>query len=133
MFKLKVVWKDTDLIECLVEAKSATFAGGARLYFTEDTLRQFARDISGFPKTASDRRVFSTKNSEAGNSLAFALSCSSALGAACASAQIVNAEETGETAHVLFPVEAGAVDVFERELLAMSQTGEGEAILHDAR
>jgi hypothetical protein len=129
MLKLTVTWEDIDIIECLVEARSTMFAGTARLFFTAETLRELAQAIAGFPESSSDRRTFSTTNSEEGNRCDIVLSCYSGLAAATASVHITNNEERGEEARVVFAVEATAIDVFEREVLAIARERSGEALL----
>jgi hypothetical protein len=129
MLKLTTVWDDPDLIECRVDAKSARFAGSALFYFTEEILREFAQRLAGFPVSTSDSRSFATKNSEDGNSLVVSLSCYSGLGAAGASVQIIDREDTREAAQIVFRVEPAALDVFAEELRLIASSRSGDATL----
>jgi hypothetical protein len=123
MLSLKTIWQDIDLIECLVEARGEAFAGAAKLYFTDDLLREFANEIRGFPSSPKDERLFETTNRPGGNEFKIRLNAEGA------SVRLVNAEDGGESATVNFRVEGWAIDRFEQHLLHLAKTRSGTAQL----
>jgi hypothetical protein len=49
MLKLEVIWKDSNLIECQIQARKGSFAAAADVYFTAKLLSEFADTVAGFP------------------------------------------------------------------------------------
>lgn len=49
--EVEVVWKDDDLLEIKVVACNGRYRGTTQVYDTRDSLRKFAQQLIGFPKS----------------------------------------------------------------------------------
>jgi hypothetical protein len=111
MLSLDVIWKDPDLVECRVRAISESFAATADIYFTVESLSEFAVAVAGFPTSAMDHREFVSENSPSvGNSFRLVLDCVDAAAHAIATVELSNRQDSHQSAVVRFPVYASDVD-----------------------
>jgi len=133
MLSLDVIWTDPDLVECRVRAASESFAASADIYFTVESLREFADAVVGFPTSAKDHREFASENSPSvGNSFRLLLDCVDDAAHAVATVELSDREDSRQSAVVRFPVYASDVDQFESALRTMSATEKGSAALGSA-
>ena len=133
MLSLDVIWRDPDLVECRVRAASESFAASADIYFTVESLREFADAVVGFPTSAKDHPEFASENSPSvGNSFRLLLDCVDDAAHAVATVELSDREDSRQSAVVRFPVYASDVDQFESVLRTMSATEKGSAALGSA-
>src|SRR5437660_63056 len=133
MLSLDVIWTDPDLVECRVRAASESFAASADIYFTVESLREFADAVVGFPTSAKDHREFASENSPSvGNSFRLLLDCVDDAAHAVATVELGDGQDSCPSAIVRLPVYATGVVLSVAALRAMSATDKASAPLGSA-
>jgi hypothetical protein len=56
---IELVWEDTDLEQLSISADNGRYRGTAKVYFAQGDVQLLANSIRDFPKTNSQREVFS--------------------------------------------------------------------------
>jgi len=56
--KIEIVWADSDMLELRLAASNESFAGEANFYAKLGEASIFAKQIEGFPRTATDTREY---------------------------------------------------------------------------
>ena len=127
MLTLEIVYTDADLIECVISVRSRSFTGATSIYFTSDSLVQFAAAVAGFPSRAGDHREFDAES--LGDTFRLQLDTLEASGRCTATVEIADARDMPQRAVICFAVYAGDVDAFETDLRTLSRSEEGIAAL----
>jgi len=127
MLTLEIVYTDADIVECVVSARSGSFSGATSIYFTADSLLQFADAVSRFPLHADDHREFDAES--LGDTFKLQLDTFEASGLCTATVEIADARHTPQRAIITFGVYAGDIDSFEAGLRTLSRSEEGKATL----
>ena len=127
MLTLEIVYTDPDLIECVVSARCGSFRAATSTYFTSDSLLELATAITGFPSCQGDHREFAAVT--LGDTFRLELDTFEATGRCIATVSITDARDTDQTAIIRFPVYAGDIDSFERDVRVLSKSEQGIATL----
>jgi hypothetical protein len=127
MLTLEIVYTDPDLIECVVSARRGSFRAATSIYFTSDSLSEFAKAIAGFPSHQGDHREFAAET--LGDTFRLQLDTFEATGRCIATVSITDARDTHQAATIRFPVYAGEIDSFERDVRTLSKNEHGSAML----
>ncbi len=124
-FQFEVLYRDNDLLKVRVSAWNGTFGGAADVYLGTNQLGEVATHLRGFPKSISDIRevilgTFDPKS--AGGGVNMRLYCVDRTGHAYVETKIESDRDSAgrvQSATLLVPIEAGAVDSFVDELLKL--------------
>jgi hypothetical protein len=133
--QLQIVGTDEGSVELHIQAANQTFTGALDVHSWEEQIAQAASTLAGFPTRFGDEREieFGTTVPEHVNGWAhFRFRCTSATGRAFAETTLRSrdlVEGLRETLTLAIPVEAAAVDLFVRDLLEMTRTQTGTAVL----
>ena len=119
----EVVWHDEDLLEFRVTAASSTFCGETKVYVGQGEAIAFARDLAGFPTSMADSRKFEFQSSAAGNRISLLFAPRGL------HVDVVDVDDSGQSAHVVITVEAAALDTFIRHFRTIAQRRSGSAFL----
>jgi hypothetical protein len=127
--RLKVIWRDVDVINLRVSAANDRFAGQTRLYTTSAELARMASELAGFPRSAGDQRVFKLGAGDTSNAVSLAFHSTDSLGHAVVTVSLLDREEMGESAVVVASAEAALVDRFIEEVDNIGRDCRGTANL----
>ena len=67
---IELVWEDADLEELAIVADNGQYRGAATVYFARGDAGVMANALQGFPKSISQREIFSGGNENADNAFA---------------------------------------------------------------
>ena len=132
---IKIIWKDEDMFEISVSACNKRYFGLTEVYDTTMSLSNFAKQLKGFPDGRNGLFYeVGAKDSYSYFSMKFSLiSPSGQVGV------VINLEENVSTKFrdgekdklkLEIIVEPSAIDNFQKELLRLALTEEGEATLN---
>ena len=124
--KIEVMWFDDEVVELRVHGSNGRFAGTAELYASPDVFSEVANSLRGFPSSIRDHRQIELGTFDpscGGGGVRLTLRCVDA----AAHAVIEMSVRTDpryhygqtETAELVIPVEAAAIDEFVVELQRM--------------
>lgn len=117
--QFEIVWWDQDVVEYRVQCSNGSFSGDVKIYANHDDLGNAAETLSGFPVSPEDSRTVELGTFDAhaaGGGVRIEFFCADAAGHAIASVKMrddgCRAMGEAQSACVLLPVEAGAIDSF---------------------
>ena len=127
--KIEVMWFDDDVVELSVHGSNGRFAGTTELYASPDVFSEVANSLRGFPSSIRDHRQIELGTFDpscGGGGVRLTLRCVDA----AAHAVIEMSVRTDpryhygqtETAELVIPVEAAAIDEFVVALQRMEVT-----------
>ena len=126
--EIKIVYTDDSLIQIVAKASNGRFAGEAEIYEDFGALKALANEVSGFPRNTVDVRTFelgSLDRESTYPAMRMHFRCVDSAGHTIVEMQ-VRADSAFDSpygfASFAFPVEANAIDSFERELREMRKT-----------
>ncbi|HEU0367618.1 MAG TPA: hypothetical protein VFR42_00300 [Candidatus Acidoferrum sp.] len=132
---LEILWSDEDLFAVKVVTWNGSFGAVAKLYVEIGGLDKLAAIISGFPKDANDARetVLGAFGREyAGGAASLRLFCIDRAGHAYVECKVESGEGSAgvfQTATLIMPVEASAIDRFVIQLRKLERDKQGAAVL----
>ncbi len=121
-FQFEIPYRDNDLVKVRVSAWNGAFGGAADVCLGTGQLGEVAAQLRGFPKTVSDTRevMLGTFGPEsAGGGVSMRFYCVDRSGHANVETKIVSDRDSVgrvQSAMLLVPIEAGAIDSFVDEL-----------------
>jgi len=133
---ISVEWWDEDVVIFDFSASNGMFGGEVKVYLGPDALEQIAKDLTGFPKNANDRReidlgAFSIVHAGAGVQMRFA--CVDAACHPVVDVKLRTQECTAfcelQSVALRIPLEAAAVDDFVNQLRQFKIAGEAVVTL----
>lgn len=132
---VEILWSDEDLFDVKVVTWNGSFGGVARIYVEIGGLEKLAEIIAGFPKDVNDVReiVLGAFGREyAGGAASLRLFCLDRAGHAYVESKVESGEESAgvfQTATLVMPVEASAMDRFVIQLKKLERDKQGTAAL----
>ena len=127
---IRIIYEDRNMFELCVRASNGEFAVQGEMYVDQDSCRNLARVLRGFPTDKSDIREFELgtfRNDHAGGGARLRFSCLDSVGHSSVQVHIRNdGRRSGRTdAEATFdiPVEAAGVDSFVEQLEKMAGVG----------
>ncbi len=134
-FQFEVLYRDNDLAKVRVSAWNGTFRGTADVYLGAGQLGAVATQLRGFPKSVSDTRevmLGTFDPGSAGGGVSMRLYCVDRSGHAYVETKIESdrdSEGRVQSAMLLVPIEAGAIDSFVDELRSLDTAAVATACL----
>src|SRR5215475_11161773 len=128
---IEVCWADEDIFDVRVSAWNGSFGGTANLVVETGGLEKFAATVSGFPKDTKDVREVTLgtfSRDLAGGAVSMRFFCRDMAGHAYVQCRIESGLETAgvfQTATLVMPVEASAVDQFVTKLRNLEREKKG--------
>lgn len=130
--EIKSIWEDKDgLFEVRVKASNRWFAGAADCYTNRSKIADLSEVIEGFPKTIDHEVRFTTGERDDISFFSLFFKCEDRHGSAIVRVKIAhimvstNANDENYISEFDIPVEAAAIDIFARQLNALSTANIG--------
>ena len=137
--EFEVVWWDQHVIEYRVRCSNGYFSGDAKMYANHDDLRMAGDILNGFPIDGKDSRTLELGTFQpdaAGGGIQAEFYCVDSVGHAIACVRLrhdaCKAMGEAQSACLLIPVEAGAVDSFVAQARSIGTVMGAKAYLHMA-
>lgn len=134
-FRFEVRWSDADAFEIHISAWNGAFGGSTAVYVPIGGLAESATKVEGFPRHPSDKRELqfgAFGPAWAGGAIGMLFYCKDAVGHGLVEAKI-ESEYDGtakvQSAVLVVPVEATAVDAFVADLRRLETDRQGIAVL----
>lgn len=124
--RIEHVWHDDDMLEVKVTGSTGRFAGVTDVYTTPRAIRDLAKGIERFPRSASATFTFNAGGEGEGRSVALAFSRRGSSGHVAVLFTLQNGTDRVQSELI---VEPAAIDRFHAALLALSQRASGSAEL----
>jgi hypothetical protein len=121
-FQFRVLYRDNDLVKVRASAWNGVFGGAADVYLGSGRLGEIASQLRGFPEGSSDSReiTLGTIGSEsAGGGMSMHFYCIGQSSHAFVETNIesdCDSKGKVQSARLLLPIEANAIDLFVAEL-----------------
>jgi hypothetical protein len=132
--RITILDQDPEYLGLEVAAASARFAGTTKIYADLGVLKEFANEIAGFPRDASDRRSFDFGVHDeryAGGHMRLSLRCLDGSGRAEIDVAVQDDRQANpdSVARFRFAVEPAELDRFVQRLRDLEESHNGQAFL----
>lgn len=133
--EIKVIWKDEYMFEVKITSSNGRYSGTTEVYDTSDSLLNFSKSLSGFPKE-NEISFYEIGEKNAYAYFSMKLYCIDSAGHI---GVLINLEESVATEYraeekdklsLEILTEPNAIDNFQKELLHLAEKQEGMAILY---
>lgn len=133
---IELVWEDADLEELAIIADNGQYRGAATVYFGRGDVGLMANALRGFPKSISQREIFSGGNQDGDNSFAqLVFYCTDDIGHTAIDVTLWEClfhqgrRSNRNRVELVLRFEPGALDTFCRELDGIARRSQTRAFL----